>query len=100
MFYNQNDHYIPQRQKQQDIFAQLRAYRQQLATWNQELADMEQRLALFRQRQQVLQEQIERWHRGRDYLLERMEMGQRKQQEWQLKHRYDDDSNSLKQEPI
>jgi chromosome segregation ATPase len=89
MFNNQRDHHNPHQQTQGDIFAQLRAYRQQLAVWNQEMGDFEQRLIVFRQRQQVLQTQIETWHRERDYLLEHLEMKERKQHDRQHRHRYD-----------
>ena len=92
MPYNQHDHHNPHPQNHQDIFAQLRAYRQQLDTWNQEQADIEQRLTAFRQRQQVLEAQLETWHRERDYLTELMEEEERKKREWQQKHQRDGNS--------
>ena len=89
MLYHQHDLPSPRQQKQQDIFAQLRAYRQQLAAWNQEMAAIEQRLTVFRQRQQILQTQLAIWHRKRDYFLQYMEREERKKYEQQYRHRYD-----------
>jgi hypothetical protein len=88
MLYHQHDLHNSHQQKQHDIFAQLRAYRQQLVIWHQEMAAIEQRLTVFRQRQQTLQTQLERWHRERNYFLEHTEQKERKQYAWQYRHRH------------
>jgi hypothetical protein len=63
------------------MFAQLKAYRQQLVILNREMADIELRLTVFRQRQAILQTQIQIWHQKWDYISELMEEKERRQQE-------------------
>jgi regulator of replication initiation timing len=87
MRYDQHGLHLPT-QQQQDIFAQLKEYRQQLDTWNQELAGIEQRLMVFWGHQHVLQTQLEILRRKRDYFFELREEEERKQQEWQQMHRH------------
>ena len=81
MLYNRSDLHHPTQQKQQEMFAQLRAYRQQLVILNREMADIELRLTVFRQRQAILQTQLQIWHQKCDYISELMEGQERGQQE-------------------
>ena len=78
MLHDQNDLHKPDQQKQQEIFAQLRAYRQQLDRWHQDQAAIEQRLTVFRQRQHALLTQLKIWHGEQDYLSELMEREEQK----------------------
>ena len=63
------------------MFAQLKAYRQQLVILNREMADIELRLTVFRQRQAILQTQIQIWQQKWDYISELMGEKERRQQE-------------------
>ena len=69
MSYYRHQLHLPTQQRTQDIFAQLRAFRGQLATLNLELADMERRITVLKQHQQVFQNQLDIWHRERDYFI-------------------------------
>ena len=81
MLYNRSDLHHPTQQKQQELFAQLKAYRQQLVILKREMADIELRLTVFRQRQAILQTQIQIWHQKWDYISELMEEKEPRQQE-------------------
>jgi hypothetical protein len=75
---NRSDLYHSTQQKHQEMFAKLRAYRQQLVILKQEMADIEQRLTVFRQRQAFLQTQLQIWHQKWDSLSVLMEEKERR----------------------